>query len=54
MKNVYKLLALLFLTVLSISCTPQALDDESNTNQNTTYATGDNDSSELDNEKDGE
>lgn len=54
MKNVTKLFALLFLTALSYSCTPQSLTDNEPNNAINITDTGGNTSSELDNDKDGD
>lgn len=54
MKNAHKLFALLFLTLLSFSCTPQSLADEPVAETEDIFATGGDSSSELDNDKDGE
>lgn len=54
MKNAHKLFALFFLTVLSISCTPQTADNEDPNDLNQIMATGDDGSADLDNDKDEE
>ncbi len=52
MKNAHKLLVLLFFTTLFFSCTPQSIsEDESGATQNV-FATGGDESSEVDDDRD--